>query len=1233
MSLAAELHRGVGGRSGEAAAPAPGPDLARLLEESRREIGSAILRLLSLGALAYAAAGIALLAAFGAPRTDPRWVACALVMCVGPLGLLALRHGQPRLGMHAVLGLLLATLAHGVFRNGAMNAPAFSASALLVVATIFAYGPRPSSLVAVFLVSWTALSEWAKSRGLVAPPPSVEPAIAQVFEAVNLILIIAIATEPYLLLRRTIAAVAERDAASRESDRRFAALSQGSFESIVFSEAGKVLEANDRFAELLGYESSELIGKAIRVLVASRIQAEDRGPYELRLRHKDGSAVPVEARARPMPYLGRDVRVTALRDLRDQKKAEESLRESEERFAALSQATFEAVVLSERGIILDANDQCLELLGYEHAELVGKRVLDCVAPGSRALVEANIRGHVLAPYEHELLTKGGSIIPVESRARRIPYRGRLVRVTAIRSMAERKRAEEELRRSEEYLLLALEGGRVGIWVFDPRADTIHRHPRLPEFFSGRAPANRQAFLERVHPEDRAETDRALTDCLEGRRPSFERVFRIVRDDGTTRWIESKALVFRDAKGGIERLAGTAVDITDRKRVEDALERERALLNDAEAMARLGSFDWDLKTNEVARSDEHLRLNGYSRDDEPRGAHLLGFHPDELPRARSVAEALLTTETEHEGEWRGLRRDGTEWIAEGRVRAVLDASGRRTHIIGCFLDITERKRAEERLRLSEERYRTLIESAPEALFVLEEGTTRIADANEEGRRLFGVRPGPDGPTLLELSAPVQPNGASAPELLEARMHEALGGSVASFDWTGRTPAGEIACEVRLTRLPAPGKDVVRASIVDVTARKRAERAIQEAIEGSGRAMGHEFFTGAVAELAKVLRVRWVLLGELLPDGKAMRSLAFWGGDGLGEPFTYALAKTPCENVVGKTMCAYPSGVRELFPDDAQLRDLGVESYLGAPIFLASGKPAGILCAFHDAPHRFDDSARSIFAIYATRAGSELERMAADEEIRRLNADLERAVTERTAELSASNDNLEAFSYSVSHDLRAPLRAINGFSRALAEDFGAALGPGGSDYLERINAASVRMNEIIESLLALSRLTRGPLARSTVDITSLARSVGAELALEEPDRNVELVVEAGMRAEADPGLLRIVLTNLIGNAWKFTAKASRPCIELGLVAAAASPEPIFFVRDNGVGFDVKHATKLFEPFRRFHASRDFPGTGVGLATVQRAIQRHGGNLWAESDPGRGATFYFSLGSMSLARSAAA
>ena len=228
-----------------------------------------------------------------------------------------------------------------------------------------------------------------------------------------------------------------------------------------------------------------------------------------------------------------------------------------------------------------------------------------------------------------------------------------------------------------------------------------------------------------------------------------------------------------------------------------------------------------------------------------------------------------------------------------------------------------------------------------------------------------------------------------------------------------------------------------------------------------------------------------------------------------------------------------------------------------------------------------------------------------------------LVEAVRALEASNEELEAFCYSVAHDLRAPLRGIQGFSQALLEDYASSVDAKGRGYLQRVSSAALRMSELIDDLLTLSRISRTPLSRAPVDVTGIATEVAAHLAR---DRDLAITIDGGMRANADARLVQIVFENLLGNAWKFTGKVEHPSVAVG--TASIDGATTFFVRDNGAGFDEAYAAKLFAPFQRLHSEKEFAGTGIGLAIVQRIVRRHGGRAWARAAINEGATFYFTL-----------
>jgi PAS domain S-box-containing protein len=271
------------------------------------------------------------------------------------------------------------------------------------------------------------------------------------------------------------------------------------------------------------------------------------------------------------------------------------------------------------------------------------------------------------------------------------------------------------------------------------------------------------------------------------------------------------------------------------------------------------------------------------------------------------------------------------------------------------------------------------------------------------------------------------------------------------------------------------------------------------------------------------------------------------------------------------------------------------------------------------HPARDASGNITTWFGTSTDIE-EKKRAEEKISQMNVTLEQRVQERTAQLEASNRELEAFSYSVAHDLRAPLRSIDGFNQALLEDYGSTLPPDAQELMRRARLASQRMSQLIDDLLNLSRVARAEMRHQRINLSEIAQSISVELQKNEPERRAAFVIQPGLSATGDDRLLRQVMENLLGNAFKFTRHQPEASIEFGSVMR--NGQRVLFVRDNGAGFNMEYASKLFGPFQRLHAATQYPGTGIGLATVHRVLARHGGKIWPESKEGQGATFYFTL-----------
>lgn len=435
------------------------------------------------------------------------------------------------------------------------------------------------------------------------------------------------------------------------------------------------------------------------------------------------------------------------------------------------------------------------------------------------------------------------------------------------------------------------------------------------------------------------------------------------------------------------------------------------------------------------------------------------------------------------------------------------------------------------------------------------------------------------------------------------------SLQRMEWLlGSLPDGQVA----------PGAN---RSGTEVPERLQVEKVLRALATTTSPADSEEFYRYCVRTLAELYDCRYAFIGLIEEGGKQVRTLVVWTGEGYGENFEYDLEGTPCVDVINYRKELIPTGAATLYPDDALLVRMGIDSYFGAPLLSKESGVIGLVSVMDERPMRLNDWTAPVLGVFASRLALELERKSAMDELCQLNLFLEQRVSERTRELEAANRELEAFTYSVSHDLRAPVRSINSFLEIFCEECRDQLPRDALDYLGRVSRAGLKLDDLIDDLLLLSRIGRHGLVMRDVDLTAIACQVLHELREQEPGREVEVRLQAGIGGWGDEGLLRIALQNLLGNAWKYTGKTTGPVIEMG--AEERDGATVYYVKDNGVGFDMEYVDQVFEPFRRLHTEEEFEGNGIGMATTQRIIHRHAGELWVESAPGCGTSFFFSLG----------
>ncbi len=755
--------------------------------------------------------------------------------------------------------------------------------------------------------------------------------------------------------------------------------------------------------------------------------------------------------------------------------------------------------------------------------------------------------------------------------------------------SERKQAEGALRELEGKLKQRLECLPDAIYINDLNGTFLYGN-KAAERMTGysREELIGKSFLEAglLPPEYLSKAARVQELNAAGK-PTGPDEIELIRKDGRRVFIEIST--YPIGEGDNAEVMGIARDITGRKQMEEELceseEKFRSVLdNSLDMVYRLsletGRYDYV--------SPSSRKLLGYS----PEEFIALGsehatslIHPDDIDRLLENVIALMARTKQDDTasivEYRIKHKElGYRWMADN-ISVMHDDSNVPVAVVGNLRDITEQKTAEEELRIKENALEHSLNAI--AMSDMEGNITYVNNAcvemwgNNNKEELLGK------PYWVML----QSNDV---------LKDIVGAMMQDQSWDGELAAKrKDGKELHIHVLSGVVKDSsgnpiqTISAFIDITERKEAEQTLRES---------EEKFRNLVEEMND---------GYCVLQG----SRAVFANTRSAEMFGYTV-----EEVMGKPVQELlpPEIVSELWEMRArrQRGDAVPEQYevamvrkdgtsftteLGIRIIEYSGKPA-LSVVIRDVT----------------------ERKRAEEEVRRLNEELEQRVIERTTQLQAVNQELEAFAYSVSHDLRAPLRSIDGFSQILLEDYIDTLDDEGKDYLQRVRSASQRMGELIDDLLGLSRVTRGEMLHEAVDLSAMAQMISTQLQQTHPERQVEFIITPGQVASGDARLLRAALENLLANAWKFTGNRASAKIEFGCVDD--NGQTVYFVRDNGVGFDMTYVNKLFGAFQRLHSPSEFEGTGIGLATVQRIIHRHGGDIWAEGAVGQGATFYFKL-----------
>ncbi len=868
--------------------------------------------------------------------------------------------------------------------------------------------------------------------------------------------------------------------------------------------------------------------------------------------------------------------------------SDDAQRLSEERLHLLLDGLKDSAVflLDPEGKVLSWNKATTAITGYSSEEVKGK---DCswlftkedMAQGlPRAeLEEALARGRM--SQEGIRVRKDGSrfwahveIAPLYNGDGELRGFSKM-----LRDMTEHKQAEQAVRESEErYRSLVVATAQI-VWTTDAQGEVAGDMPMWRDF-TGQSPEEIQGWgwINSLHPDDRQRAATVWSNAVK-QRALYEIEYRMRRQDGEYRHVWVRGVPVFGDEGTIREWVGTCTDITERKRAEEEIRKAslytRSLLE--ASLDPLVTISKDGKIMDVNQATE--LVTGYSRQ------HLIGSdfsnYFTDPEKARRGYEQVFAAGSVRD--YPLAIRHTSGMVADVLYNATVfkNEAGEVEGAFAAARDVTERKRAEQALQAERQKFNNILDVLPPYVVLLTPDY-HVAFANREFRQRFGES---QGRRCFEFLF-----GRSEPcEICESYKVLKTGKEL-EWEWTGPDCRNYEIHDFPFTDVS--GSTLILEMGIDVTERKRAERALLES-EGAFRTL---------VEL--VPQLVWMCQPDGLNIYFNQRWVDYTGltleesyGRGWATPFH----PDDREPAWGAWNRAVETGGTYRIECRLRAADGSYRWFLTKGVPLRN--PAGDIVKWFGTCTDIDDLKR------------------AQQELRDLNEELEQRVQVRTAELVAANRELEAFTYSVSHDLRAPLRHIAGFSKILVEEYGSHLVPAARHYLERIHVGTTRMGVLVDDLLNLARVSRQELHLQVAGLNSIVEEVRDELLPETEGREVEWKIGKLPFVECDPSLLRQVFQNLLTNALKFTRPRSPAVIEVGVEEGSAPP--VIFVRDNGVGFSMKYADKLFGVFQRLHRPEDFEGTGVGLATVQRILKKHGGRIWAEAELDRGATLRFTLG----------
>jgi PAS domain S-box-containing protein len=1004
------------------------------------------------------------------------------------------------------------------------------------------------------------------------------------------------------VLNKEITERTKAEEALRKSEERYRDLFDNASELIQsIDPQGKFVYANKAWHDSLEYDESEMADLTFMDIIHpdylehcenifQRMMAGEAIPrVEAVFVSKNGNLIQVQGDVTAQ-YENNEIVATRgiFHDVTESKKAAEALQESEEKFSIAFHSNPNAMCISriEDGVFIEVNESFTRDNGYTRDEAIGHSSAELniwVNSNDRKRIMEKLKkeGKVLEE-EYLARTKSGKIRNMLFSAGRINVAGQDCLIGVSTDITERRQAEEDLRESQEFNTSLLENAPHQIVVINPDTSIRYVNPKFEEVNGWTL--DEIVGIKAPYPwwTDELKTEEAIEQFKEAIRMDVGQVETMARKkNGELYWLDLNWVGVKH-NDELQYCLINSNDITELKRAEQALKESEEKFSKAfRSSPNIVAISTLKEGRFIEVNDSFTGLTGYTRE-ELIGHSAKEIHIWENPKDRDEMLRILKKYGRvhnHEFNFR---------IKSGEIRiwsfsADLIDIGTEPCMISMTIDITELKRAEQALKESEEKFSKAFRSSPNTIVIttLKEG--RFIEVNDSFTDLTGyTREEVIGNTAIDFNLWADPEDRD--RMLRILKRD---GRVHNHEFNFRVKSGEIRTWTFSAELIDIGPEPCMISMtMDITEQKRAQETIKES---------EEKFSKAFHSSPAAISISLLSDGSFIEINNSYTQITGYTrkeliGHNAEEYNMWAKAEQK-DSMVNKMQNREKMNNEEY---EFRSKSGKIKTMLVSSEYLTLGGKPCVLVASTDIT----------------------ERKKTEEKLKETLKDLEHS----SAQLAATNKELETFSYSVSHDLRSPLRSIDGFSQALLEDYEDSLDEIGKDYLNRLRTASQKMGELIDGLLKLSRLTRGQMHQEEVDLSTLVEEITSRLHENEPKRKVDFIIRKGLVAQGDRELLRALFENLLGNAWKFTSKSEKARIEFGITKNGK--KTTYFINDNGAGFDMVYADKLFGAFQRLHDASEFAGTGIGLATVLRIINRHGGNIWAEGAVNKGATFYFTL-----------